>query len=290
MIDNPHYTYSIVKNILNDYKKHVICPSSSPIVEDLLFLKVLLAVRSLAAPHGCVVVDIGHPVPSSVAKVLFPLPDRVRVHHLIVVGLHTRSAQTARSLVRSRLVILPFPSPIPLIMSVLVPMLPMVSILTIMTHICMILQILRNTLMLIGGSLLLKEVVDIVLEPRILPDDVAEQFLVPRKLSLQISTVSQIDIVLEAIDVHAARKGGIEGAEEVVDFAHAGLVSSVDELSCCWFVADLAFGAALGPMLVEAFDAQEAVAVEDELADVAETVLAFVAVLGLLVHSGGVYR
>lgn len=54
--------------------------------------------------------------------------------------------------------------------------------------------------------------------------------------------------------------------------------------------ADRAFTASSCPLYVEAFDAEETVAVENEFSDVSETILAFVAVMGVLVHCGKFYN
>jgi hypothetical protein len=71
----------------------------------------------------------------------------------------------------------------------------------------------------------------------------------------------------------------------VVYFVQTSLIASVDELTCCWFEAYHALVGTFCPLFAETFDAEETVAIEDELTDVLEAVLAFVAVLGVLVHA-----
>ena len=62
------------------------------------------------------------------------------------------------------------------------------------------------------------------------------------------------------------------------------MISSIDELSRSWFAADDACVRTLSPLLIKAVRAEKAIAIEDELADIFEAVLAFVPMLCLLIH------
>ena len=97
--------------------------------------------------------------------------------------------------------------------------------------------------------------------------------------------VSEVNLILEFIDIKALGKGVTEAAEKVVDLAHAFSITGVNELACGRLVAYSAVASVASAGSVEALMTEEAVAVEDELPYVAETALTFVSMRCLRFHS-----
>ena len=76
------------------------------------------------------------------------------------------------------------------------------------------------------------------MEPGIFINDAVQHFFVFSKLDLQVPNISDINLVLEFVDVDAPIEAGLKRREKVVDPHHFGLVSYINELSSGIFEAD----------------------------------------------------
>jgi len=220
------------------------------------FVLICAQTRSFAAPECCVVVDVWDFVAHVCTVVLLPLVYSLGVNKSLVLGLDAGGAMRGIGRV--------------------VPMLLFLQV----VFACG--QLFRDTLVRSGFPH--EKLIDIFVESRVFLDDVIEQLFILGKLVLQILAVSEVDLVLEFVDVDTFVEKGVDVAEEVVQFVHAALVASVDEFAVGGFGADGADVGVPGSLFGEAVHAEEAVAVEDEFASLLEAGLAFVAMLGILVH------
>lgn len=209
--------------------------------------------RSLAAPKSSIVVDIRDFVAHVRAIVLLAFHS-LWIYQPLVLSLDTHATSRVTRLVSIHSIVLVF-----------------------VRHISIREAFGRN-------SLSFEEVVDVIFESWILADQFIQQFFVLAQLAFQVSAVSQVDFALELVEIGALIEQRLDISKEVVDVIHAFLVSGVDELADGGFEADAAAFGVLVFFLFEAVEAEEAVAIEDELADLFEAGLAFVPMLYVLVH------
>ena len=72
--------------------------------------------------------------------------------------------------------------------------------------------------MLERSGLFREKIVDIFLQPWVFSNNIVQQFFVFDELRFQVSDVSQINIALKSVDVHAPREAELIVAEKKVDF------------------------------------------------------------------------
>jgi hypothetical protein len=78
------------------------------------------------------------------------------------------------------------------------------------------LKLFRNTTVRSGFAF--EESVDKICQPGVFVDDVRKEILVSAKFMFKVSTVSEINVVLEAVRIETSGERSLEAAEEVVDF------------------------------------------------------------------------
>ena len=82
-----------------------------------------------------------------------------------------------------------------------------------------------------GSGFHFEEVVYVVLESGVLADNIVKKLLVSVQLCFQEADVPEIEVILEAVDIHASAESHLETSKEVVDLVHTSLVPSVDKFA-----------------------------------------------------------